>query len=241
VQERRKYLAFDVETATLPDWGHNRSRRHRLGITCAATLASDEPSPRLWYARADDGRPADRMQQADARQLVDYLAGKAAEGYTPLTWNGLEFDFQVLAEESGALEECRRIAWNHVDLMFHVFCVQGYRIALTKAAQGMGIRGKPEGMSGIMAPGLWAEGRRPEVLDYVCQDVRIPMELARTCTDRGEFCWITSGGRLKRMPLRRGWLPVHEALALDEPDTSWMSSPTPRCEFTNWLGALPPP
>ena len=240
MQEDRKYLSFDLETAELPDWGHNRSRRRPVGITCAATLASAETAPRLWYARSADGRPADRMQQADARQLVDFLARKAAEGYTALTWNGLDFDFQVLAEESGALAECRRIAWDHVDMMFHVFCVQGFRVALAKAAQGMDIAGKPEGMSGIMAPGLWAEGRRQEVLDYVSQDVRIPLELAAVCCQRKAFCWFTTSGRLKQMPLRCGWLPVREALALPEPDTSWMSSPSQRCEFTNWLGALPP-
>lgn len=238
--EKRKYLAFDIETAELPDWGHNRSRRRPVGITCAATLASDEPAPRLWYAKSDDGRPADRMQQADAKQLVDYLEFKAAEGYAPLTWNGLDFDFQVLAEESGALAQCRRIAWGHVDMMFHVFCALGFRVSLAKAAQGMGIPGKPEGMSGIMAPGLWAEGRRQEVLDYVGQDVRIPLELAETCSQRGAFCWITSNGRLKSMPLPQGWLRVHEALALPEPDTSWMASPSSRSEFTAWLGDLPP-
>jgi len=29
-------------------------------------------------------------------------------------------------------------------MMFHVFCVQGFRVALAKAAQGMDIAGKPE-------------------------------------------------------------------------------------------------
>ena len=37
------------------------------------------------------------------------------------------------------------------------------------------------------------------------------------------------------MDLRRGWLTVREALRLPEPDTSWMSNPIPRRQFTQWL------
>jgi hypothetical protein len=46
-----------------------------------------------------------------------------------------------------------------VDMMFHVFCSLGYPVALDKAAQGMGLPGKPPGMSGFKAPKLWAQGR----------------------------------------------------------------------------------
>jgi hypothetical protein len=234
-----KYLAFDIETSALPRWGHQRGRRQPVGITCAATLASDEPSPRLWHAVDAAGQPADRMQPADARRLVGYLAQRAAEGYAVLTWNGLDFDFQVLAEESQALAECQRLAWGHVDMMFHVFCVQGFRVGLDKAAQGSGVPGKPKGMSGIMAPALWAEGRRQEVLDYVAQDVRTTLQLAQTCQQRRSLGWITGNGRLRRMPLPDGWLPVHAAARLPEPDTSWMNAPSRRSEFLEWLGPLP--
>jgi hypothetical protein len=232
-----KYLAFDLETAELPQWGHQRTRRRPVGITCAATLASDEPHCRLWHGVNAEDRPADRMQADDARQLVDFLVQRTAEGYAVLTWNGLDFDFQVLAEESHAREECQQLAWNHVDMMFHVFCVQGFRVGLDKAAQGSGVPGKPKGMSGILAPAMWAEGRRQEVLDYVSQDVRATLQLALTGQQRRSMGWITSNGRLRRMPLPNGWLPVHKALRLPEPDTSWMDAPSPRSEFVAWLGS----
>lgn len=235
-----RYVAFDVETAELPRWGHDRGRRHRVGITCAATLVTGEPAPRLWHATTADGTPAPHMQPADARQLVDYLAAKTCEGYRVLTWNGLDFDFRVLAEESFELAECRRLAWTHVDLMFHVFCVQGFRISLDKAAQGMGLPGKPEGMSGIMAPKLWAEGRHEQVLEYVAQDVRTTLQLAEQALQCRTLRWITAGGKLRRMPLTGGWLPVDEAAKLPEPDTSWMDHPAPREELLTWLGPLPP-
>jgi len=232
-----KYLAFDVESAEVPQWGHQRERRRPVGITCAATLASDEPHPRLWHGMNAERGPADRMQPADARQLVDYLAQRTAEGYAVLTWNGLDFDFQVLAEESQANEECRRLAWSHVDMMFHVFCILGFRVALDKAAQGSGVPGKSKGMSGIMAPAMWAEGRRQEVLDYVSQDVRATLQLALVCQQRRSMGWITSTGRLRRMPLPNGWLPVQRAAQLPEPDTSWMDAPSQRSEFLDWLGS----
>lgn len=46
---RRKYLAFDIETARItenePDW---RSCRP-LGISCAATLTTNDDQPTLWH------------------------------------------------------------------------------------------------------------------------------------------------------------------------------------------------
>ena len=184
----QKYLAFDIETAaefpaSALDWRPYRP----LGISCAATLASDETSARVWHGQTADGAPAPRMQKADAVGLVDYLASMTKAGYTILTWNGLAFDFDILAEESAAKDICKRLAWDHVDMMFHVFCKQGYRVALDKAAQGMRIPGKPQGMSGILAPQLWAEGRYQEVLDYVGQDVRIARNLAQKCQQSGKF------------------------------------------------------
>jgi len=122
-----------------------------------------------------------------------------------------------------------------VDMMFHAFCSLGYPIALDKAAQGMGLPGKPPGMSGAKAPQLWAQGRFQEVLDYVAQDVRTALQLAETCEQRGKLQWITRRGTTGTMPLANGWLTVREALRLPEPDTSWMSTPMSRSGFTAWL------
>jgi len=232
----RKYVAFDIETAKdVPgvdfDW-----RPHRpLGISCAAALRCDDEKPILWHGKIADGTPAKRMSQAEASSLVHDLAKLVADGYTLLTWNGLGFDFDVLGEESGSLDECRELALDHVDMMFHVFCDRGFPVALDKAAQALGIPGKPPGMSGWLAPKLWAQGRHQDVLDYVAQDVRIALQIARTCDQRRRFQWTTRRGTTSSMDLRRGWLTVREAVRLPEPDTSWMSSPIPRRQFTQWL------
>jgi hypothetical protein len=127
------------------------------------------------------------MSREDAQGLVQYLANMAANGYRILTWNGLGFDFDILAEESGAAASCKECALGQVDIMFHVFCSLGYPVGLDKAAQGMGLPGKPPGMSGIKAPRLWAQGHFKEVLEYVAQDVRTAMQLAQTCEQRRTF------------------------------------------------------
>ena len=233
---QRKYLAFDIETAAIiPEGDFDWASKRPLGISCAATLASDAANARLWCGRAPDGSPAGRMSQAEAGELVKHLAEMAAAGYAILTWNGLAFDFDILAEESGAKDVCRRLAWDHVDMMFHVFCRQGYRVALDKAAQGMGTPGKPPGMTGIMAPQLWAAGRFQEVLDYVGQDVRAALQLALACEECAQFRWITKKGTRQRIDLTGGWLTAKRAYCLPLPDTSWMSDPASREEFIAWL------
>ena len=237
-----RYIAFDIETAKEVPGDDFNWRPHRpLGISCAATLASDADQPLLWYGKALDGAPEKQMSRQDAQGLVQYLSSMAAEGFRILTWNGLGFDFDVLAEESGAAASCREHALGHVDMMFHVFCSLGYPVALDKAAQGMGLPGKPPGMSGLMVPKLWAQGHFKEVLEYVARDARTTLEIARACEQRGRLGWITRKGTKSSMPLTNGWLTVREALQLPEPDTSWMSTPLSRRDFTAWLNFLTPP
>jgi hypothetical protein len=233
-----QYLAFDIETAKDVPGDDFNWRPHRpLGISCAATLASSIDQPLLWYGKTRDGLPEKRMSREDARRLVQHLSKMAADGYRILTWNGLGFDFDILAEESGAAASCRECALGHVDMMFHVFCSLGYPVALDKAAQGMGLPGKPPGMSGFKAPKLWAQGQFKEVLEYVAQDVRSTMQIAQTCEQRRRFEWITRKGTKSSMILTNGWLSVQDALQLPEPDTSWMSAPLSRRDFTAWLSA----
>jgi hypothetical protein len=228
---KRRCLAFDLETAKLPD-GDWRSCRP-LGVSCAATLPVDSDEPILWHG-GDRTRPADRMSREEAAGLVRYLSEQVAQGYTLVTWNGVGFDLDVLAEESGMLETCRTLALGHVDMMFHVLCKLGYGVGLDAAARGMGIAGKPQGMKGADAPVLWAQGKREEVLRYVGQDVRTTLDLARACEGCGELRWVARSGRLRTMPLSQGWLAVEEALGLPLPDTSWMDDPWPRERFTGW-------
>lgn len=233
----QRFLAFDIEVAKefpieAPDWTPYRP----LGISCAATLEADAPKARTWHGVDARGRPSDRMSREECAALADYLRDMAGRGFSILTWNGLGFDFDVLAEESGMAEECRELATAHVDMMFHAFCLLGFPIGLDAAAKGMGLPGKPAGMSGIMAPGLWAEGKRQQVLDYVAQDVRTTLDVALACQRAGRLAWITRQGKPRDVRLPDGWLPVHAAVKLPEPDTSWMTQPLARGRFLAWMG-----
>jgi hypothetical protein len=232
----RNYLAFDIETAKTTEDGVDWRSCRPLGISCAATLLADSNELRLWHGGKDRNNPADRMSPQDAGELVEYLAAQAENGYTIVTWNGLGFDFDILAEESQMLADCRRLAIGHVDLMFHVLCELGYGVGLDAAAKGMRLTGKTEGMSGAVAPVLWAEGRREEVLQYVAQDVRTTLDLATTCETASTMRWFARSGKLRSMALPKGWLTVEAAGRLPEPDTSWMTDPLSRKTVMGWMG-----
>lgn len=232
----RKYLAFDIETATdVPGTDFNWKPHRPLGITCVAAFASDEAAPRTWSALDEGSTSTARMNRAQVNGFVSYLADMAAKGYTLLSWNGLQFDWDILAEESGAAVLCSELALQHVDCMFHVFCEKGFPVGLSRAAQALKIPGKTEGVSGEFAPVLWAAGKHQVVLEYVAQDTRVLLQVATLSEAKLKFEWITSKGKPSSMSLSRGWLPVQEALKLPEPDTSWMSTPLLRREFISWL------
>lgn len=231
----RQYLAFDIEIVkALPD-GFQDWRLHRpLGISCAATFTGSG-QPTIWHGKTVTGDVADQMDQSELRGLVEYLQDMARSGYGILTWNGVGFDFDVLAEESRMWEACHELALNHVDMMYHVFCVRGHVLGLDRAAKGMKLAGKLPGMHGGLAPRYWAEGRRQEVLDYVAQDVRSTLMLAEVAEREQELRWVSARGFEQRMPLSNGWWTVRDAQALPLPDTSWMPNPWPRSKFTGWL------
>jgi hypothetical protein len=232
----RKFLAFDIETAKDVPGDDFNWRPHRpLGISCAATFSTECKSPRLWYGGQRSDTPTQKMQISEVAELVRYLLAMAKSGFTIVTWNGIGFDFDVLAEESALFSECQQLALEHVDMMFHVFCTKGFPVALDNAARGTGIAGKAAGMSGVKAPQLWIEGRHQEVLDYAAQDVRTTLSLACACEQRRSLSWITRKGATSACPLPSGWLSVKDSLRLPDPDTSWMDSPMSRSQFTGWI------
>lgn len=231
----RDYLAFDLEIEkVLPENVYDLKAYRPLGISCAATL-DEQGGLILWHGQTPQGGIADRFNREEAIQLVRYLEHQVETGKTILTWNGVGFDFDILAEESGLVESCRELALEHVDMMFHVFCLQGYALGLDKAAKGMGLPGKTAGMSGVMAPVYWAQGRRDEVLAYLEQDVRTTLRLGQEVERKRRLQWISGRGMQQSLELPGGWLVAREALQLPTPDTSWMSRPWPRSKFTGWL------
>jgi hypothetical protein len=232
----RDYLAFDIEIASqIPEGAEDWDPYRPFGISCAA-VAGGGGGGRIFTGAAADGSMAERLSREEAVELVRFLIGEAEAGRTLLTWNGAGFDFRVLAEESGLFEECRALALGHVDMMFHFFCLKGFGLGLDKAAKGMGLRGKPAGMTGALAPLYWQQGRRQEVLDYVRQDVVTTLEVCEAVERIKALYWWTDRGKQQSAPISKGWLTVSEAMALPLPDTSWMKTPWPRSKFTGWMG-----
>lgn len=228
-----KYLSFDIEIARQIPEGENDWKAHRpLGITSAAAASSDGGLWN-WYAQ-ERGRFTPRMTVEACQILVIDLCRMVEGGYTILTWNGLGFDFDILAEESVEMfDMCKELALNHIDMMFHFFCEQGYPLGLDAAAKGMGLPGKPEGMTGAKAPELWAAGEYHRVLDYVSWDCKNTLMLAQAVEDAGRLNWTSRAGNPNTWYCNK-WLTVNESLALPEPDNAWMSDPWPRSKFYGW-------
>lgn len=102
-----------------------------------------------------------------------------------------------------------------------------------------------DGMSGAMAPRLWAAGEHDAVLAYLKEDVRATLETAVTAVKRSYLSWTSKNGRpwavnlieqgrtedgqpLCRLPL------VAEMLDWPRPDTSWMSDPSDVDQLAWW-------
>jgi hypothetical protein len=227
------FVAFDLETAkVLPPQVGDLLAHRPLGIACAAAVVSGEAEPLTWHGM-HDGKPSAQMSRAEACFMIEQLKSLAKEGYTLVTWNGLSFDFDVLAEESGLPSECAELALGHVDMMFHTVCQLGHRLSLGKAAEGLGV-GEKTG-SGSDAPAMWADGRCDEVLRYNVQDARLTLAVAEESQRRRQLVWITARGRARSMPLSRGWCCVRDACRIPLPDTSWMDDPPSRADFMKWL------
>jgi RNase_H superfamily len=232
----RKYLAFDIETYKIIPHLTGELLAHRpLGISCIGAVCADESQPRLFYSKDVDGHPTGPMQKPDVAAFIDFLLEQTKAGYTVLSFNGLGFDFEVLAEESGRLDDCRQLALHHVDIMFHLFCAQGYPVGLGAAAKAIG-QGKSQDVDGELAPQLWQAGQHQKVLDYVAQDCNITLDVALKSEAKSRFSWINKKGGTSSFDLPRGWLSVKEAMTLPLPDTSWMDKPLRRTKFTQWLG-----
>ena len=233
----KRYLAFDMETAKiLPSEVKDILQHRPLGIACAAAVAEDDPTNTFrWHGWDTDKRPAKQMSPTEAEKLVFDLMELSEKGYTLLTWGGTHFDFDVLAEESGRVNECAALAKNHIDMLFHVLCSLGHPVSLQKAAEGMKLPGKKAGVSGALAPTMWAAGQYEEVIQYCTQDTHLALQVARKCELSRQLTWITQRGKAKQLGLPDGWLTVEAAYHLPLPDTSWMSDPMSRDDSVRWL------
>jgi hypothetical protein len=169
--------------------------------------------------------------------LLTYLKNAAEQSFTVLTWNGLQFDFDVLAEESGMLAECADLALASIDMMYQVICTKGYPLGLDTVAKGLGLPGKTEGMHGDLAPAMWAGSleERLKVLEYVQQDAQTTLDVYLESFKKKRICWTSKSGRPQTMYIGNDWKTVTECNLIPKPDTSWMTNPMTRESFYAWI------
>lgn len=238
--EKRKSLAIDGVNWYIDSVPDDFMAHWPLGISVAATTGI-HGRPSAWYGKEGSSKPLSKMTKHDCGALVNYLLDCHESGDQIITWNGLRFDFHVLAEESGMYAECAELARNHVDLMFIIFCMKGFYAKLDNCAKVMLGEQKTEGVNGAFAPELWARGEYETVIEYVCQDVALTAKLAQYVALTAMIEWTSSSsGKLHGINIRSlikdGRLPtVMECLEIPEPDTSWMDNPPKRSDFFEWM------
>lgn len=225
------FATFDIETAKILPASADLKDHFPLGITVAA-VRFPSGEVRFWHG-GTPAKPGPSLTKTEAEGLVRDLAALADDGTQLVTWNGAGFDFRVLAHESGLWEECARLARDHIDIMFHFFCAQGYPVALGAVGEPLGLE-KAAGMDGSEAPAAWKRGEHDRVKEYLAGDVSMLAEIHVALRhDRG-LSWITRRGYEKRWTAPRP-LTVEEAMQLPEPDTSWMDDPMSRNELIGWI------
>ncbi len=224
-----KLAVLDLEIAR-PLSGGDDWLAQKPGISCAAVVLSDTDEVLVWHGLPEMGK---LMTQS----IIDSLWCLRKDGYTLAGFNSCGFDLQMFSGVGGDIyshETCRRIAYDHYDLFFQIFCILGYSPGLDKIAKGLGLAGKPDGMNGAMAPELWQQGQYQTVLDYLVQDVRTTLDVFRKIDELGCIQWTARSGRANTLDIGK-FLTVNEAMALPVPDTSWMPNAWSRNKFVGWL------
>jgi hypothetical protein len=246
-----KFVSFDIETATITPDGSNPHDFRPLGICCAATqefvlhdidgqVSATLGAIETWAGpKNPDSLHASQMTVTDVQEMINYLADAADDGYFPLGWNSLAFDFDILAEEAFDLHygaRCAHLAMAHFDPAFQMLCDKGFMVGMQAAALGLGCKGKLDEMHGDLAPKLWAQSVEDQktVLAYVSQDVQTTTDIMVNSSIKRRVDWTSK--KDKPNTWRYGkWVNVEEALRIKAPDTSWMSEPRTRESCYNWI------
>ena len=162
------------------------------------------------------------MTQEEAQVIVQDLVQAIYEGYTLLTWNGLTLTFPVLAKESGLEAKCLELASQHVDMMFHVYCIKGQYLDLTTAASGMSQALSPNPSVREDPYRIWAHSEHQQALVHLSIRLRTTVDVASSCENRKVLIWTNKRGGTQGMDLPAGWLTAPEAARVKGIDhTQW--------------------
>lgn len=229
-----QYAFFDLEIYKILTDMRNWPQQAPLGVTCAAVAFSDSNEVRFW------SEPRPMLDKSAISQLITDLT-RISQTHTIVTWNGANFDFQVLALEGGDVETCKSLALNHIDLMYLVYCQRGHFLGLDKCLAGCEVGSKVHevtlsngevlrSMNGAMAPKLWQRGEYQAVLDYLVGDVQPPLRLIEYIRDNHKLRFTGFNG-LQEIPCEL----MTVAAATQNIDHHWMTTEGERKKFLSWI------
>jgi hypothetical protein len=235
--------AFDIEIAKEIPEGCDWREIAPLGISCAA-LAYPDPLGIGHRYMVWEGWP--QMDEEQIGKMLADLEWVGGRGVQIVTWNGLGFDFPVIGYEIERPTTISMLARSHIDMMFMVVARNGHYLGLEKAARGMGLGGKRKevklrdgssihDMSGAKAPQLWADRETDAVIEYLKDDVSQTLELAYAVQEKKAIHWVSNTLKERTIDFPEGLMTVEECLELPLADTSWMSDPPSREQFTDWM------
>lgn len=115
-------IGFDIETHAVTPEGEDVLSHLPLGITCAAASV-EGGEKKLFYPGWTENIPAGElegpMKPYEINEMVDWMLDKKM---LIATWNGLGFDWRVIATEVPDRDDIKEIALNHIDPMFELVC-----------------------------------------------------------------------------------------------------------------------
>jgi hypothetical protein len=257
---RTGYVAFDLETDGLVVPGTPPPQ-----VTCGVTIKMDRvgaglfatDTPMRWHEPGALVSGAVMSPEAIAR-LIDYMWSEHLQGFVPLSWNGLGFDFRVLALHTALFqteaercvygERVRLLALRGADPMFAFFMHRGFPIKLSKCAQGFHTPLNKSG-DGVDAIDAWMQGTeatRVGVLNYCECDVGVLVMVASCIDGRGTVVWTTKSDRTMDWKMERGrrgggprpppdpFESCANLVVLPQPDNTWMDVPIKMSQFFDW-------
>ncbi len=227
-------LSFDIEISDV-----FKLRKHEdmekyapFHISVAAT-AIHNGEERLWYSEDEQGTPALNLTKQRAHELLEYLDEMQQKDFMVCAWNGLSFDLRWIGHQADDMALAARIALKSYDPMFQFFNQAGFPVALSKVAEGMGIK-QQKLMDGADAPKKWRAGNHQEVMDYCLGDCQMTNLIACAIQKAQQVRWVTARGKISSKPMPR-LKSVEEVIQDPEPDQSWMDTPMPKSKFYEWL------
>lgn len=233
------YVGWDLEIARdIKDVSELRDTSN-LGVSVAAAYWGADAF-KEWHSNAPKWLTQD--DNAEMLQwLIDYHPGSPSK---VVTWNGLRFDIPVLGHSAGDMESAQKLALDHVDMMFFIFMRRGYAASLENCGKAMQVGQKTEGMSGALAPSMWASGTKEDAdkcKEYVLGDAKLTHDIAQKALETGVLRWFARSGKLHFEALPRDkegnpyWPTVEECLSWEQPDNSWMNDPWKKEDFIEWM------